>query len=518
MSDKKISRRDYFKALTGKTYADAVKRKRRPYAETLDLIWKRGKTNYDLLLLGTGEKEVWISEEERSANFHILGEPEQGKSKFLEYHIRRDIEMGNGLCLLDPSDGGDTCRKILSYCAQNGVKKVVYISPDTLSKYGKIACLKPLQPKSVKQSVEGVMEALNILFNSKSTDTPRIRKNLSALLRLLAKNDLTIKESEMFADYRDIRNLQFIKDDRDSRTLKTVFKTPYTWETYFSSTINRLDAFWQEPLSLMFGADTGIDFTKMISEGWVILVNLYPARNFTVENTQLLGVIVISQIIQAIDNLNSWGWKGVHYLYIDEAGRFATPQIDTVLSYKRKSGLRLMLAHHYFEQFEDKKVMHAIKQGARIKVMFNTSSYDDRLEMIKDLGYGGDIPHVLATYANQNIPKQYAIIKKNKETPVRVRIPDVPDVTVPKEKLDDYIAELLKQDFYQSKEAIEKQINVRSLRANIKGTQSRKTSDAKSDHAPPLPKGLDERKKQKDSLRQNQQEPPLSEEEGPIEI
>lgn len=518
MSDKKASRRDYFKALTGKSYDDAFRRKRRPYGESLDLIWKRGKTNYDLRLLGTGEKEVWISEEERSANFHILGEPEQGKSKFLEYHIRKDIEMGNGLCLLDPSDGGDTCRKILAYCAEKGIKRLVYISPDTLSKYGKIACLKPLQPKAVKQSVEGVMEALNILFNSRSTDTPRIRKYLSALLRLLAKNDLTIKESEIFADYQDIKNISFIKDDRDSSTLKDVFRSPYTWENYFSSTINRLDAFWQEPLSLMFGADSGIDFTKIIADGWVILVNLYPTQNFTIENTQLLGVLIISQIIQAIDNLNSWGWKGVHYLYIDEAGRFATPQIDTVLSYKRKSGLRLMLAHHYFEQFEDKKVMHAIKQGARIKVMFNTSSYNDRLEMIKDLGYGGDIPHVLATYANQNIPKQYAVIKKNKESPIRVRIPDVPEIKIPKEKLDAYIEELLTQDFYFSREKIEKQINARSLRAHTKSSQSRKTSDAKPDSKTAVPRGIQERRKQKQGVSEGGKKPPISEESEPIKI
>ena len=517
MSGKKISRRDYFKALTGKSYDDTFKRKRRSYGESLDLIWKRGKTKYDLRLLGTGEKEVWISEEERSANFHILGEPEQGKSKFFEYHIRKDIDMGNGLCLLDPSDGGDTCKKILAYCAQNNIEKVVYISPDTLTKYGKIACLKPLSAKAVKQSVDGVMEALNILFNSKSTDTPRIRKNISALLRLLAKNDLTIKESEIFADYHDIRQLEFIKDDRDSRTLKNVFRTQYSWENYFSSTINRLDAFWQESLSLMFGADTGIDFTKMISEGWIVLVNLYPTQNFTVENTQLLGVLIISQIIQAIDNLNSWGWRGVHYLYIDEAGRFATPQIDTVLSYKRKSGLRLMLAHHYFDQFEDKKVMHSIKQGARIKVMFNTSSYEDRLEMVKDLGYGGDIPHVLATYANQNIPKQYAVIKKNKETPVRVRIPDAPDIKISKEKFDSYIEGLLKQDFYLSKEQIEKQINARSLRANTKSTQSRKTSDGATDNAPAVSRGMEQRRA-KQSIRQDKQEPVVPPKTKPIKI
>jgi hypothetical protein len=517
VSGKRTSRRDYFKALTGKSYDDAYRRKRRSYGESLDLIWKRGKTKYDLRLLGTGEKEIWISEEERSANFHILGEPEQGKSKFLEYHIRKDIDAGIGLCLLDPSDGGDTCRKILAYCAEKGVEKVVYISPDTLPKFDKIACLKPLNSKAVKQSVDGVMEALNILFNSKSSETPRIRKNISALLRLLAKNDLTITETEIFADYQDIRDLTFIDDDRDSKTLKDEFRSYHLWKTYFSSTVNRLDAFWQEPLSLIFGADMGIDFTKMISEGWTILVNLYPTQNFTVENTQLLGVTIISQLIQAIDNLNSWGWRGVHYLYIDEAGRFATPQIDTVLSYKRKSGLRLMLAHHYFDQFEDKKVMRSIKQGARIKVMFNTSSYEDRLEMVKDLGYGGDIPHVLATYANQNIPKQYAIIKKNKETPVRVRIPDVEKVKISKEKLDSYIGKLLQQDFYLTTEEIKNQINARSLRANSKKPQSRKTSNAKADHTPAVSRGIQERRSRQ-SLRQNKQEPAVPEKTEPIKI
>lgn len=516
MSDKRISRRDYFKALTGKSYDDAVKRKRRPYSQSLDLIWKQGRTKYDLRLLGTGEKEVWISEEERSANFHILGEPEQGKSKFLEYHIRKDIDMGNGLCLLDPSDNGDTCRKILSYCAQKGIKKVVYISPDTLSKYGKIACLKPLQSKAVKQSVEGVMEALNILFGSKSTDTPRIRKNISALLRILAKNNLTIKETEIFADYQDIRQFDFIRDDRDSRTLKEEFRSHHLWKTYFSSTINRLEAFWQEPFSLMLGSDVGIDFTKMIADGWVVLVNLYPTRDFSLENTQLLGILIISQIIQAIDNLNSWNWRGVHYLYIDEAGRFATPQIDTVLSYKRKSGLRLMLAHHYFKQFDDKKVMYSVKQGARIKVMFNTSSYEDRLEMVKDLGYGGDIPHVLATYANQNIPKQYAIIKKNKESPMRVRIPDAPDVKISQEKLDEYIKGLLQQDFYLSKEEIENQINVRATRAYSKSSQSRKMDDSQADSPPPVFRRV--QGKLENPLRPDDKEPPEPPPKRPIKI
>ncbi len=152
----------------------------------------------------------------------------------------------------------------------------------------------------------------------------------------------------------------------------------------------------------------------MISEGWTVLVNLFPGKFINQEEARLIGVMVISQIIQAADTLFEVDPRGVKkrdfYLYMDEAARFATSQIDTVLSYKRKVGIHLILAHHYFNQFENRKVLNSIKQGARIKVMFNTPSYDDRLEMIKDLGYGGDIPPLLASYANQNLPKQYAII------------------------------------------------------------------------------------------------------------
>jgi hypothetical protein len=199
--------------------------------------------------------------------------------------------------------------------------------------------------------------------------------------------------------------------------------------------------------------------------------------------SNLLGILVVSQIIQAIDTLRDNHWKGVYYLYMDEAGRYATPQIEPLLTYKRKTGLRLMLAFHYFAQFDNKKaVLQAIKQGARIKIMFNTPSPKDRLEMVSDLGYGGDIPPMLASYANQDLPVQYAIIKKNKEAPVRIKIPNVPDITkeqVSDNQLDEYISFLEDQPWNFSQQDIKDQIDARSIRTNFKSSQSREVDDNK---------------------------------------
>src|SRR5688500_7420679 len=100
------------------------------FSNTLGEQIKMLSSNYPLRLLGRSrDGEVDISEEEREANYHIIGAPGEGKSRFLEYNIRRDIDQGNGLCLLDPSDFGDTCYKVLRYCASKGHKKVVLIDP-----------------------------------------------------------------------------------------------------------------------------------------------------------------------------------------------------------------------------------------------------------------------------------------------------------------------------------------------------------------------------------------------------
>jgi hypothetical protein len=513
---------DYFKIITGKTFDETYR------LPTTDEIIKRQikqlQSKYPLRLVGTSQEgQVFISEEEREVNCHILGAPGEGKSKFLESSIRQDIDRGIGLCLLDPSDKGQTYQDILSYCAKIDYKKVLIIDPKLCAAAQKYPCLAPLKRKYAKMSVEGVMETVNILFDTKSSDTPRIRRHLQALLRILAKTGNTLFETQYFSDYKRDADKRYEilyrlnPEDRDLSTIENLFRSQYHFEQYFYSTINRLDLFWEEPLKTMLAANSGIDFVKLIREGWVILVNLAPGKYINPEESQLLGVLIISELIQAIDILADSGWKGVHYLYIDEAARFATPQIDTLLSFKRKSGLRLVLAHHYFKQFDNQKVLNSIKNNARIKLMFDTPNYDDRLEMVKALGYGGDIPPVLAAYANQNIPKQHAVIRKNKESPVRIRIPDVEPVKINKDKLDSYIEKILASEWYLTSEQITKQINARSVPKNSKGSQYRKASDRKADNKTSLPGGIQSRREQQ-SVSKSSQKSSDAKDEKPIKI
>jgi hypothetical protein len=120
--------------------------------------------------------------------------------------------------------------------------------------------------------------------------------------------------------------------------------------------------------------------------------------------------------------------------------------------------------------------------------MFNTPDYDDRMRMVKALGYGGDIPPLLAAFANQDLPKQYAILKKNKESPVRIRIPDVKPVPISQKEVDAYVAQLLEQPWYLTKEQIQDQINARSIQANIPRTQPRKVDESETTSEASVPR------------------------------
>src|SRR5260370_36102213 len=122
--------------------------------------------------------------------------------------------------------------------------------------------------------------------------------------------------------------------DRDRVTLEGVFKRMTRFEQHFSSTVNRLEPFWDSTLALMFGANEGVDFVKMITEGWVILANLYSGLGFEPIHTRLLGTTIINEIIFALDRLRNRGWKGVYYLYIDEAVRYANRNLADLLAYK----------------------------------------------------------------------------------------------------------------------------------------------------------------------------------------
>jgi hypothetical protein len=456
------STKDLFKLVAGETFEEMTRIQTAD--EVLEEQWRTVNSRYPLRSLGVGQSEVLLSEEERESHLHILGTTGEGKSKLIEHLIRGDIKQGNGVCLLDPTDRADTCYNILRYCASIGFEKVVLIEPHLIHTHKVVPNVQPFnyKPSYKRASVSNIFDTIRTVGQTKdATEVQRIKRFLPATLALLWNAGMTLHESLYFTDYsnklyRDRRDFiieQSDELDRHRIIVEDGFKNITRWTNFYQSTINRLEDYYDSTLDLIFGSKTGINFDRMITEGWVILVNLYSGLGFEPVHTRLLGTTVINEIIFALDRLRGRGWKGVYYLYIDEAGRYANRNLADLLTFKRKSGLRVTVAHQYFSQFEDKHVLDAIKNGCKTKVMFDTPNPADRLEMVKALGYGGDIPPALAQYANSNLPKRTAIYKPPKGTPLRFKVAEVSEVKMTQKAQDSYISTIL-NEYYKQPDAI----------------------------------------------------------------
>lgn len=435
-------------------------------------VEKQLSSNHPIRSLGlSAAGQVYFTEEDREAHIHILGSPGEGKSKFLEHLIRQDIDRGYGACLLDPSDNGDTAYKILRYCAKIGFEKVCLIDPH--HRYGDFAvvpCINPLHQGAPPSAVIGdMMDTVRTLWGTKDfAETARIQKYLPAVIYALQKGGYTLHESLFFTDhtnrYYTSRRMEMIEKlhpaDRYRIALEEVFKTRSFYLNEFASTIRRIEPFLEDTMKLIFGGKDAIPFTKLITEGWLILLNLYPQGIFGQEHQRLIGTVIINEITHAIHRLREHGWRGIYYLYIDEVGDYATPKLAYLLDKKRKSGLRVTLAHQGFDQIGDGQVLSSIYRSTKTKVLFNTKDPSDQKKMISMM-YGGDLNSEQTRYALMKLKKQHAVIRVNKEDPVTVRIPDIPDVDIAPDVLKEFISKLYRQPWYHHPQAVLEEINAR---------------------------------------------------------
>jgi hypothetical protein len=215
------------------------------FEETIEKRLKQGKSKHKLRFFGAGNKDVYISEEERAMHTHIIGSGGQGKSSMLVYHMIEDIEAGNGFAFLDPSWQGNTMKKVLAYCEEIGFKKVIVIDPHDHYLYRRIVPLNPFTYYK-GEAVAKTMAVIKSLFGMKNmADFLRVQRYYSALLGVLHNAGLTMNEARYFKVYGDPRfaaiqndilarsSAKVLKEakkfghseyDEDGATLKEVFK------------------------------------------------------------------------------------------------------------------------------------------------------------------------------------------------------------------------------------------------------------------------------------------------------
>ncbi|GEM_PF-1386100 len=494
--------------------------------------WKGLHSDDDLLPLAVSLSKgtLSVSQEERENHFWVLGTTGEGKSKFLEYLIRKDIDRlkadehlpkndrrSCSLCFIDPTPQGKIARLILNYCAEIDFRKVLLVDPYLLSSHDKIVAINPFhyEDSHIESSVDYLMDAFRVLFEVEDLSrTANIATYLNAIFSLIHYAGLTASNLLPFTTIKDTQHeleretvfrivearlnngkipsykreivLKHIEDVRFAYTNYPI------WKQEISSTVRRLNQIVNNSrLRMLFGHRKGVDFQQLISDGWVILVNASTGEGLGSLQARLLSTIIVNEIIFTIEKLRRNGFDKPYYLYLDEASRYATDKLVEVLDTKRNIKLRLILSNQFPSQLEKRGILKSVKTNAKTKVAFYVADSGEREAVVKML-YGGALSDRTVSYTLSSQEKREAVFKLGKKEATLAKTFDVPDAPFDKEFLDD----LLKSRNYATYDEIEKdydqrfegQNTVRSERGTKPhGKTTGKADGGKAKHGTPRP-------------------------------
>jgi hypothetical protein len=342
----------------------------------------------------TGKPLFLTPEMRRSTHMHIIGGSGTGKSKFLEWLIRKDVRAGNAFCLIDWH--GTLYQDVLNYCAQLDV--------GLYGDFRKLILLNPSQPDFIigfnpfmNQGVDVATQVANRIGATIRpwgiTDTnemPTFEKVLRLLYTFAVQQRETLSNTALLLDEeRDQLRDYAIKIIGDtyikSQWRKLDRMSTRDRDQTILSTENRLSRFLSsKTIRRFFGLkDYNINLREIMDEKKILLVNLGSSGYLDRESARVFASLLLNEFFEtAMMRANDAKARGeeprTFTLYLDEFQEYITDDIAAMLDQVRKGGLHLALAHQHLGHLADNpKLKKSIFTNARIRAVFGGLDYED---------------------------------------------------------------------------------------------------------------------------------------------
>jgi hypothetical protein len=322
-----------------------------------------------------------IRDEDRKVHFYVVGASGTGKSKFLEFLIRQDIQKGNGFGVIDPH--GDLVEDVKGYLALRLSKeeleeRVVLIDP-TDERY--TVAFNPLEKLEGVSSAEIAAELVEA-FKKIWADAwgARMEDLLRNTLIALIEAELTLDNLPRFLIDDDFR--ENVLERVTHPIAKKYFQrfnalAPRTREEWMESTLNKVNAFLSDDRirEIFSYQKSSFNLREIMDKRKILLIKLDRGR--LKENGDLLGSLLMTKIrMAAFSRSDIPKEKRVpFYLYIDEFQNFATEEFIETLSEARKYGLVLIMAHQNLSQLP-KQLQDSILTNCGIQCYFRVCRRD----------------------------------------------------------------------------------------------------------------------------------------------
>lgn len=308
-----------------------------------------GVTNYHNQQIPFG-----ILREDRARHMYVVGKSGNGKSKFLELLISKDITDGQGVCVMDPH--GDLIDGVLKHIPKERIKDVVYFNPMDTNYPIAFNPLEAVVPELKLRVTIGFVEIFKKLFGANWT--PRLEHMLrQTTLALLDSEGTTVFSILKMLSDKTYR--QRIVGNIDDSVVKNFWVNEFAaWSEKFDHEaimplLNKVGQFVSTDLIRnIIGQPKNTFNIRELMDGQKILLVKLNKGLLGEENAALLGAMMITKIEQAAleraDTEESQ--RKPFYLYCDEFQYFATETFTEILSEARKYKLSVTVAHQYMAQ------------------------------------------------------------------------------------------------------------------------------------------------------------------------
>lgn len=327
----------------------------------------------------------------RRTHMHVVGAPGYGKSKFLEWMIRGDIDDGRGFCLIDAH--GTLYRDILAWLAYRRPDREVILL--NLSDPAFVTGFNPFHGEGpLEGRVSSHIDATIKPWGMKNTDeTPNLERIARIFFHFVAVSGESVANASLLLRYpkRELREYA-IRITEDSwvreqwRELQHV-KSLREWREQVLSVNNRLGRFvGSDAVKRFTGLRTGnLDLRYVLDSGAILLVNLGKSDYLPTAAGRVFGALLLNQFFaEAMRRADTN--PDTYTLYLDEFQKFVTDDMIDSLDEARKGGLHLVLAHQRLGQLlRHPEAKDAITTDAKVKVVFGGLPAASAKELAEEL-------------------------------------------------------------------------------------------------------------------------------------
>jgi hypothetical protein len=331
----------------------------------------------------------------RSTHMHVIGGSGTGKSKFLEWIIRKDIREGHGFCLVDWH--GTLYADVLRYCA--------HLEVGLHNDFRKVILLNPSQPDFVT--------GFNPFMNQGADISVQVRRRIDATIRpwgITDTNQMPTFENVMYALYTfaveqretlgnaaqllefdkpELREYaaRIVRERQGQRQLRRLVqtKTFREWRDFVLSTENRLGRFLgsQTVRRFMGLTDGNLDLLEAMDQGHIVLINLGSSGYLDREAARVFASLLLNEffetaMLRATEAEKLDKKPSTYMLYLDEFQEYITDDIGSMLDQVRKGGLHMVLAHQHLGHLATNvQLLKSILTNARVRAVFGGLDFED---------------------------------------------------------------------------------------------------------------------------------------------